>query len=261
MNFSAILFVAVVSIVGTGISILTSVSLLPVFGHASPVTYLPEPNEIIDSSKSVPDHVTIAFTENPEPKASNIKIMNSKNERIDNNDLTASDSDKSLSVTLDSSKVIPGVYTVNWLVLSKDDGHITKGSYVFSVEDNSSKAQQPSEQNISNMSPGYSTNITTADNVVLNFNIAPFKAGPNTFDLLIYHVNGTAIENIRNMFLEFNNPDKSLGPLVDTMKKVGVGNYSSTGNYLSQEGKWEIKITAQRIGEYDINQRINVDVK
>ena len=52
MNFSAILFVAVVSIVGTGISILTSVSLLPVFGHASPVTYLPEPNEIIDSPKS-----------------------------------------------------------------------------------------------------------------------------------------------------------------------------------------------------------------
>src|SRR6185312_13810980 len=145
MNFSAILFVAVVSIVGTGISILTSVSLLPVFGHASPVTYLPEPNEIIDSPKSVPDQVTIAFTENPEPRASSIKIMNSNNERIDNNDLRASDSNKSLSVTLDSSKAIPGVYTVNWLVLSKDDGHITKGSYVFSVEDNNSRTQQPSD--------------------------------------------------------------------------------------------------------------------
>ena len=261
MNFSAILLLAMVFIVGIGILVLTSVSLLHVFGHASPVTYSPEPNEIIDSSKSVPDQVTIAFTENPEPRASNIKIMNSKNERIDNNDLTASDSDKSLSVTLDSSKVIPGVYTVNWLVLSKDDGHITKGSYIFSVEDNSSKAQQPSEQNISNMLSGYSTNITTADNVVLNFNIAPFKAGPNTFDLHIYYVNGTAIENIRDVFLEFNNPDKNLGPLVDTMKKVGVGNYSSTGNYLSQEGKWEIKITAQRIDEYDINKRINLDVK
>ena len=260
MNFSAILFVAVVSIVGTGISILTSVSLLPVFGHASPVTYLPEPNEIIDSPKSVPDQVTIAFTENPEPRASSIKIMNSNNERIDNNDLRASDSNKSLSVTLDSSKVIPGVYTVNWFVLSKDDGHITKGSYVFSVEDNNSRTQQPSD-NISNISPDYSTNITTTDNVVLNFNIAPFKVGSNTFDLHIYHVNGTAVENIRNVFLEFNNPDKNLGPLVDTMKKVGVGNYSSTGNYLSQEGKWNIKITVQRIGEYDINQRINVNVQ
>jgi len=65
--------------------------------------------------------------------------MNSKNERIGNTDLRASNSDKSLFVILDSSKVIPGVYTVNWLVISKDDLHITKGSYVFSVEDNSSK--------------------------------------------------------------------------------------------------------------------------
>jgi methionine-rich copper-binding protein CopC len=119
MNFSAILFVAVVSIVGTGISILSSVSLLPVFGHASLVTYLPEPNEIIDSLKSTPDQTPIAFTENLEPRASNIKIMNSMNERIDNNDLRASDSDKSLSVTLDSSKIIPGVYTVTGLYCLK----------------------------------------------------------------------------------------------------------------------------------------------
>jgi methionine-rich copper-binding protein CopC len=183
VNFSIILPIAVVSIIGTGILILASVSLLPVFGHASPVTYSPTPNEIIDSLKSVPDQVIITFTENPEPRASNIKIMNSNNERIDNNDLKASNSNKSLSVTLDSSKIISGVYTVNWLVLSKDDGHITKGSYVFSVEDNSSKTQQLLKQNISNVSPGYSTNITTANDVVLNFDITPFELGPNTFDL------------------------------------------------------------------------------
>ena len=200
----------------------------------------------------------MTFTENPEPRASNIKIMNSKNERIRNTDLRASNPDNSLSVTLDSSKVIPRVYTINWLAVSKDDSHITKGSYVFSVEDNGSKTQQPSEQNISNMSPNYSKNLLTTDNVILNFNIVLFKTGSNTFNLDIYYVNNTVIENIRNVFLEFNNSDKNLGPLVDTMKKVGLGNYSSIGNYLSQEGKWEIKITFQRIGEYNINQRINV---
>jgi hypothetical protein len=47
----------------------------------------------------------------------------------------------------------------------------------------------------------------------------------------------------------------------DLLKKVGAGNYSSTGSYLSQEGKWEINLTVQRIGEYDINQRIDADVK
>lgn len=87
--------------------------------------------------------------------------MNSKNEKIGNTDLRASNSDKSLSVTLDSSKVIPGVYTINWPVISKDDSHIIKGSYVFSIEDNSSKIQQSPEQNKSNMSPNYSKNLPT----------------------------------------------------------------------------------------------------
>lgn len=127
--------------------------------------------------------------------------MNSKNERIGNTDLRASNSDKSLPVTLDSSKIIPGVYTVNWLVVSKDDSHITKGSYVFSVEDNSSKTQQPSEKSILNTSPNYSKNLPTIDNLVLNFNIAPFKTGSNTCNLDIYYVNNTAIENIGKLSL------------------------------------------------------------
>lgn len=111
------------------------------------------------------------------------------------------------------------------------------------------------------MSPNYSKNLPTTDNLVLNFNISPFKTGSNTFNLDIYYVNNTVIENIRNVALEFNNSDKNFGSLVDTMKKVGLGTYSSIVNYLSQKGKWEIKITVQTIGEYDINQLISVDVK
>ena len=122
--------------------------------------------------------------------------------------------------------------------------------------------KQNNHQNkIYQICPPIILNLPTTDNLVLNFNIAPFKTGSNTFNLDIYYVNNTAIKNIRNVFLEFNNSDQNLRSLVDTMKKVGLGNYSSIGNYLSQEGKWEIKITVQRISEYDINQRINVDVK
>lgn len=261
MNFSVILFITVVSIVGTGLLTFTSVSsLLPAYGHASPITYIPNTNEIINSVQSVPDKVAIAFTETPEPRASSIKVVNSNNERIDKNDLQVSG--KTLSISLDKSKVLPGVYTISWSVLSKADGHITRGSYTFSVIEPSSKGQQSSEQNISNLSPGYSTNITTTDNVVLDLDITPFKVGPNTFNLSASYTNGTAVENIRNVFLEFNNPDKNLGPLVDTMKKVEAGHYSSTGNYLNQEGKWEIKITVQRIGgEYDINQKFDLEIR
>ena len=95
---------------------------------------MPESHEIVESTKSVPDQVTITFTENPEPRARNIKIMNSKNERIDNNNLRTSDSDRSLSVTLTASNVITGFYTVNWIVLFKDGGYITKGPYVFGLK-------------------------------------------------------------------------------------------------------------------------------
>ncbi len=248
---------AILFIMGNGLS------SLQVYGHASPITYIPKPNEIIDSVQSIPDKLTISFTESPEPRASSVKVINSNNERIDNNDLQVSDSDKSLSVSLDESKVEPGIYTTDWLVLSKEDGHITRGSYVFSIAENNSQSQQlqQQQQNITNASSGYSKNITTADDIILKFDIIPFQVGQNTFNLSASYTNGTAFENIRNVYLEFNNPIKNLGPIVDTMEKVGSGKFSLVGNYLSQNGNWEIETTIQRIGEYDINQQFNIEIK
>ncbi len=78
MNSIVITSFAILFIMGNGLLI------SQVYGHASPVTYEPSPNEIIDSVQSVPDKVTISFTESPEPRASSIKVVNSNNERIDN---------------------------------------------------------------------------------------------------------------------------------------------------------------------------------
>ncbi len=256
MYLVSVIVFAILFIMGNGLS------SLQVYGHASPITYLPKPNEIIDSVQSTPDKLTISFTESPEPRASSIKVINSNNERIDNNDLQVSDSDKSLSVSLDKSKVVPGIYTTDWLVLSKEDGHITRGSYVFSIAENNSQSQQlQQQQNITNVSSGYSKNITTADDIILKFDIIPFQVGQNTFNLSASYTNGTVVENIRNVYLEFNNPIKNLGPIVDTMEKVDSGKYSLVGNYLSQNGNWEIEMTIQRIGEYDINQQFNIEIK
>ncbi len=182
--------------------------------------------------------------------------MGPNNERIDNNDLKVLDSSKSLSISLDKPKVIPGTYIVNWLVLSKADGHITKGSYVFTLAES---GQNQNQQPATNASSEYSKNVTD-DNVIINFDISPFKGGQNTFNIQVSYVNGTAVENIKDVFLEFNNPAKNLGPIVDVMDKIESGKYTSTGSFLSQVGDWEIKITAQRTGEYDINQLINVNV-
>ncbi|WP_458747333.1 copper resistance CopC family protein [Candidatus Nitrosocosmicus sp. T] len=251
---------------------ISSSSILTVYGHASPINYVPKPNDIVDSAEALPDRVSITFTEDPEPRASSLKVINSNNERIDNNDLDVSELDKSVSISLDISKVLHGIYTADWLVLSKSDSHITKGTYVFSVaEDNTTaasqnqtnddkKQQQPQLLQTNNVTSISSRIITTDDNVVLKFDIVPFKTGHNTFIITTNYLNGTAVENIRNVFLEFNNPDKNLGPIIDTMNKTNVGNYSSTRAYLGQSGNWEVKITVQRIGEYDINQQFNFGI-
>ena len=255
MRILYVVFFALLYVVGTGLS------FFPVYGHASPVTYDPSPNKVFDSPQSLPDKVTISFTERPEVKASSIKVLNSDNQRIDSNDLKISNSYKTLSVSIDKSKITPGIYTVNWAALSKDDGHITKGSYVFTFDNKNNQAQNSQIMPNVNGSTGYSKNFTTADNIVLKFKITPFSVGQNNFTLGIVHANGTAVENIKNVFLEFNNPEKNLGPLVDTMDKVESGNYSKSGSFISQDGNWQIKITVQRIGEYDINQQFDVQVK
>jgi len=229
---------------------------LPVYGHASPTVFIPKPNQTFDiNGQPVPDKITITFSERPEIKASNIKVTDSKNTRVDNNDLkTLSNDERTLSVSLGKSKIIPGIYTVNWIVLSKDDGHITKGSYVFSITENNN------QQQTTNALSKYSKNFT-AENIFIKFNISPFQAGQNTFNLTALYNNGTSVKNINNVYLEFNNPTKNVGPIVDVMKQTSAGNYSSNGNFLSQTGDWEIKIIVQRTGEYDINQKLYANIK
>jgi methionine-rich copper-binding protein CopC len=236
-----------------------NIFFLPVYGHASPTAFSPEPNQSFDLAiQPVPDKITISFTERPELKASNIKVTDSKNTRVDHNDLKASNADRTLSVSLDKSKIIPGIYTVNWLVLSKDDGHITKGSYVFSIAADSK--QNNNQQQTTSALSKYSKNFTDG-NTILKFDISTFQTGQNTFNLTALYNNGTLVKNINNVYLEFNNPAKNIGPIVDVMKKMPDGNYLSTGGFLSQTGDWEIKIIVQRTGEYDINQKLNISIK
>src|ERR1044072_2069983 len=73
MRILYVVFFALLYVVGTGLS------FFPVYGHASPVTYDPSPNKVFDSPQSLPDKVTISFTERPEVKASSIKVFTSDN--------------------------------------------------------------------------------------------------------------------------------------------------------------------------------------
>jgi hypothetical protein len=63
------------------------------------------------------------------------------------------------------------------------------------------------------------------------------------------------------VFLEFNNPENNMGPLVDTMKKSSSGKLFLYRDLSKSRRECEIKITVQTIGQYDINHQINVDIK
>jgi methionine-rich copper-binding protein CopC len=236
------------------------------YGHANPVSYSPSANSVINSGQdeSLPDNVSILFSERPEPKVSYIHVTNSKNERVDNNDFKIiGQNDREASVTLDKNKIIDGVYSVSWLVLSRDDGHISKGSYVFRVQ---SPQEQQSQQmgasaQLANIKNNSLVEQAIVDNVNITLKITPFYLGENGFNVMFTEKSGEFSSNINNVILAFTNPQAGLGPIVATLNKTGEGKFAAQGSYLSQLGNWEIRITAQRSGGYDLNHTFDAVVE
>ena len=112
------------------------------FAHSLPVTQFPAPDSIIKKGEPLPSKVIIDFSERPDPTVSTITILNEKNERVDNGDFTIiGDHSREAMITLNTKKLIDGVYTVSWMTQSADDGHIARGSYVFGIGDVGPNAQ------------------------------------------------------------------------------------------------------------------------
>ncbi|CAN5156170.1 hypothetical protein BH18THE2_BH18THE2_18860 [soil metagenome] len=236
------------------------------YGHANPISYSPSANSVITGGQDepLPDNVSILFSERPEPKVSYIHVTNSKNERVDNNDFKIiGQNDREASVTLDKNKILDGVYSVSWLVLSRDDGHISKGSYVFRVQ--SSQEQQSQQMGASAQRANINNNSlveqATVDDVNITLKVTPFYVGENSFNVTFTEKSGEFSSNINNVILAFTNPQAGLGPIVATLNKTGEGKFAAQGSYLSQLGNWEIRITAQRSGGYDLNHTFDAVVE
>ena len=228
-----------------------------VYAHANPISYSPKSNSIITEDENLPEKVVIIYSERPEPKASYIRVTNSENERVDKNDYKISaNNPRESSVSIDTSKLKPGIYTVSWLALSKDDGHITKGSYVFTVATvvNGSETGAISNNNF--------VDSVIIDNTNITYRISPFYSGiNNNFTVSLSNPDGNSSANIKTVFLIFNNKQAGLGPISTELTKVDEGEYSRSGGYLSQPGKWEVKIVVQRTDAYDLNHSFTVDIK
>ena len=245
----------------------TSYEINNAYGHANPVSYSPSANSVITNNENelLPEKVVILFSERPEPKVSYMHVTNSKNERIDNNDFKITgQNDRQATVTLDKNKLSDGVYSVSWLVLSRDDGHISKGSYIFRIQSPQQQSQQigaSAQQNNNNNNNSFFVEQALVDTINMTLKITPFQVGENNFNVTLTDESGKFPSNVNNVILAFTNQQVGLGPIVANLNKAGDGRFVADGSYLSQEGKWEIKVTAQRSGAYDLNHTFEAVTK
>ena len=107
------------------------ISILPEvgFAHATPLQYVPAASSVLSKA---PAEVQIRFSERVEPRASSIVVLAPDGSRADLSNSGPDRADPRIyRVGLKDGGA--GSYTVSWEVISSDDGHFTKGAYVFSV--------------------------------------------------------------------------------------------------------------------------------
>lgn len=73
--------------------------------------------------------------------------------------------------SLDSSE--PGIYTVSWLALATYDGHITKGSYIFTI----AVTGNGSQNGVGEIPDNNFADSVIVNNVNITFEINPFYSG------------------------------------------------------------------------------------
>ena len=114
--------------------------------HADFTRSDPAPNAVLEVA---PARVTIGFTEPIEPGFSTITVLFQDGSTADLGDSAVAPADPTeLSVSLGDTR--EGTYLVSWRVLSAVDGHITSGSWVYSVG-------QPIDRTVTAQTGGAST--------------------------------------------------------------------------------------------------------
>ena len=99
------------------------------FAHATPILYSPAASSVLPKA---PAEIQIHFSERIEPRVSSITVLGPDGSRVDMADSAVDRADpRVFGVNLKDAG--NGTYTVSWQVISADDGHFSKGAYVFSV--------------------------------------------------------------------------------------------------------------------------------
>jgi copper transport protein len=79
-----------------------------------------------------PRRVVLGFTERPEVGLSSIQVLDTGGRRVEQGQSTPVQGEP-LQLAVGLGDLADGTYTVSWRVVSKDDGHVTAGSFAFGV--------------------------------------------------------------------------------------------------------------------------------
>ncbi len=133
--------------------------------YAHPLLIESDPANL-ERLSSAPSRVVIVFSEPVEARFSWIRVYDSSNNRVDNNDTNYVDNNPTkLGVTL--RPLDDGLYTVNTRVLSQVDGHIVDYTFIFMVGD--ATLSNASNNSISN-------NAISSEQIILPDAVAKFPA-------------------------------------------------------------------------------------
>jgi putative copper export protein/methionine-rich copper-binding protein CopC len=84
------------------------------------------------SLDQAPRRVVLTFTERPEPGLSGIQVLDTGGQPVERGEAAPVDGEP-LQFAVGLGDLADGTYTVSWRVVSKDDGHVTAGSFAFGI--------------------------------------------------------------------------------------------------------------------------------
>ncbi len=103
----------------------------PAYAHAIVIACIPR---IGSNAPRPPAQLICQFNQPLFPDKISLVVSNAQGERVDRNDTQFYEADKqTLVVSLDSAKMIPGIYTVRWQVTDTLDSGETSGSFQFGI--------------------------------------------------------------------------------------------------------------------------------
>ena len=101
----------------------------PVYGHANQARSSPSPDSVLEEA---PTRVAVWFTEPIEPDFSEIRVLDAQGARVDDGESLVDPADGT-AMSIGVQALPNGTYTVAWKNVSTVDGHLVRGSFLFSV--------------------------------------------------------------------------------------------------------------------------------